>query len=135
MKNISQNAGSDVSSILVGNKTDLQAQRQVTTSMGQSLAARYKMRYFETSALDGSGVADAFDGIVFEHMVRHVPTSSNVQALESSPIAPSAMENKNSLRQPQHVYNEQPRDQQQVHDQARIKSRYLSFAFFVTCVL
>lgn len=103
MKNISQNASSNVSCILVGNKTDLQDQRQVSSGMGHSLAARYSMRYFETSALDGLGVEGAFDGIVFEHLVRHLPASSNVQVgnAPASASSDSYAQTNSSREQPQ----------------------------------
>lgn len=37
--------------VLVGNKSDLDSERQVTTSEGEELARRYKAPFFETSAL------------------------------------------------------------------------------------
>jgi GTPase SAR1 family protein len=37
--------------VLVGNKCDLDSERQVTTAEGEELARRYKAPFFETSAL------------------------------------------------------------------------------------
>ncbi|KAF7310335.1 Ras-related protein RABA5a [Mycena indigotica] len=45
---------------LVGNKTDREAEREVSTEEGAALAARCNMVFAETSALDGSGVEDLF---------------------------------------------------------------------------
>ncbi|KAF7292158.1 Small GTPase Rab11B [Mycena indigotica] len=45
---------------LIGNKSDREAQREVSTEEGAELAARCNMIFTETSALDGSGVEDFF---------------------------------------------------------------------------
>jgi GTPase SAR1 family protein len=46
--------------VLAGNKTDLSAQRKVSTEEGKKLAERLKMDFFETSAKDKSMVDDSF---------------------------------------------------------------------------
>ncbi len=40
-----------VPAVLIGNKCDLEDERQVTTAEGEELARRYKAPFFETSAL------------------------------------------------------------------------------------
>jgi small GTP-binding protein len=52
-------ARADVVLILIGNKLDLAAGRQVQADEAQDFAQRYGMRYFEASAKTGVGVADA----------------------------------------------------------------------------
>lgn len=49
----------DIIMIIVGNKLDLN--REVSEDEGNGLAAQYKTEYFETSALQGTGVDDAFE--------------------------------------------------------------------------
>ena len=46
--------------ILIGNKTDLEDQRAVSKEKGEELARENKMLFFETSALNGNGVEEAF---------------------------------------------------------------------------
>ncbi|KAH0788474.1 Ras-related protein Rab-2A [Histomonas meleagridis] len=46
---------------LFGNKTDIEAQRTVPTSQGQELADRHGIMFFETSALNGDNVENAFN--------------------------------------------------------------------------
>ena len=46
--------------VLVGNKSDLEEQRAIQTERGEELAKRYNMLFFETSALNGNGVEEAF---------------------------------------------------------------------------
>jgi small GTP-binding protein len=46
--------------ILVGNKKDLTDQRAVSEGEGQETAKRYNIEYIETSAKDGSNIAEAF---------------------------------------------------------------------------
>ena len=53
-------AKQDVPIILVGNKTDMENERRITTEEGQKLAEKYKLLFKEVSAMTGDGVADAF---------------------------------------------------------------------------
>ena len=53
-------AKQDVPIILVGNKTDMENERRITTEEGQKIAEKYKLLFKEVSAMTGDGVADAF---------------------------------------------------------------------------
>lgn len=54
-------AQSDVELILVGNKCDLDdGERQVPTEHGERLAAKYGMRFMETSAKSNTNINEAF---------------------------------------------------------------------------
>ncbi|CAL0316649.1 unnamed protein product [Lupinus luteus] len=52
--------------ILVGNKSDLKDAREVTTAEGTALAEAQGLFFMETSALDSSNVAAAFETVVKE---------------------------------------------------------------------
>lgn len=52
--------------ILVGNKSDLKDAREVTTAEGKCLAEAQGLFFMETSALDSSNVAAAFQTVVRE---------------------------------------------------------------------
>ncbi|KAH6768852.1 RAB GTPase-like protein A5A [Perilla frutescens var. frutescens] len=56
----------NVVTILVGNKSDLKDGREVTTAEGKSLAEAQGLFFIETSALDSSNVAAAFQTVVKE---------------------------------------------------------------------
>lgn len=56
----------NVVTILVGNKSDLKDAREVSTSEGKALAEAEGLFFMETSALDSSNVAAAFQTIVKE---------------------------------------------------------------------
>ncbi|KAE8714878.1 Ras-related protein RABA5a [Hibiscus syriacus] len=56
----------NVVTILVGNKSDLKEGREVSTSEGKALAEAQGLFFMETSALDSSNVAAAFQTIVEE---------------------------------------------------------------------
>ncbi|KAM0937549.1 putative small GTP-binding protein [Dioscorea sansibarensis] len=56
----------NVVTILVGNKTDLDEAREVSTAEGKSLAEAQGLFFMETSALDSSNVKAAFETVVKE---------------------------------------------------------------------
>lgn len=60
MGNIEKFANANVKKLLIANKTDLVEQRVVTEQQGVELAAKYKIKFFETSAKDSFHVTEAF---------------------------------------------------------------------------
>lgn len=56
----------NVVTILVGNKLDLRDAREVSTAEGKALAEAQGLFFMETSALDSSNVAAAFQTVVKE---------------------------------------------------------------------
>lgn len=61
---VRQYALPDVAILLVGNKTDLESRRAVTTAEGAELAAANRLMFLETSALTDSNVHEAFRQVV-----------------------------------------------------------------------
>ncbi len=57
--------------MLFGNKCDLKKDRAVTTKEGQAKAKKWGATYFETSALDGTGVEEAFF-LLANQIVAHI---------------------------------------------------------------
>ena len=53
-------APSSILIILIGNKSDLEDERKILKERGENLANEYNMTFFETSALNGSGIKEAF---------------------------------------------------------------------------
>ena len=45
---------------LIGNKSDLEDKRQVTTEEGQKFAEENNLNFYETSALNGNNIEDIF---------------------------------------------------------------------------
>jgi len=60
VRNIEGNAPQTVNKLLVGNKSDMAAQRQVLAAEGQKLADEFGMRFFETSARNNQNVSETF---------------------------------------------------------------------------
>ena len=60
------NGNEDILIILIGNKLDLEKNREVMVNDVKRKAEELKVAYFETSALDGSNIEHAFDVIVGE---------------------------------------------------------------------
>lgn len=63
LKNSVVNRG-EVKLVLVGNKSDLDHIRAVGTEEGREWAQRMGMGFWETSALDGSGVEEVFSELL-----------------------------------------------------------------------
>ena len=54
----------NISIILLGNKSDLESNRQVTLEEGQKKAEFHKMAFMETSALNGDNIEKAFNELI-----------------------------------------------------------------------
>merc|ERR1712167_157491 len=64
MRNIEQHANEQVEKILLGNKCDCPADKQmVTRQQGEDLAKEYGIQFFETSAKANINVEDSFNAI------------------------------------------------------------------------
>ena len=62
--------------IIVGNKLDLE--RVVSEDEANDLAAKYKTEYFETSALQGIGVDEAFEMLASKYInTINTPANNN----------------------------------------------------------
>ncbi|KAJ8526224.1 hypothetical protein K7X08_028701 [Anisodus acutangulus] len=80
----------NVVTILVGNKSDLKDTREVTTAEGKSLAEAQGLFFIETSALDSSNVAVAFQTVVkeiYNILSRKVIQSQELQKKDSGRLA------------------------------------------------
>lgn len=60
MNEVEKHASDNISRILVGNKSDMDDARQVSTEEGKELAEHYNVRFLETSAKDCKNVEEAF---------------------------------------------------------------------------
>ena len=64
IENIKENCKSDIKVILLGNKTDLEAERKVSQDEGKDLADRNGYMFMESSCKDNYNVSDAFTTLV-----------------------------------------------------------------------
>jgi len=60
LQELQTHADRDIVIMLVGNKSDLKAQREVATDDAKRFAEKNKLLYIETSALDGENIKEAF---------------------------------------------------------------------------
>ena len=60
IENIKNNAPENAKLILVGNKCDLANERKVTIEDGENKARKYNIKFFESSAKDGTNVNELF---------------------------------------------------------------------------
>ena len=57
----------EIGLVLLGNKCDME-QRTVSEEMGNKMAEELKISYFETSALSGQGIKEAFEKLTKDIM-------------------------------------------------------------------
>ena len=57
----------EIGLVLLGNKCDMDP-RTVSEDMGKKLAEELKISYYETSALTGQGIKEAFEGLTRDIM-------------------------------------------------------------------
>ena len=60
MDSINKNAPENVKLILVGNKCDLANERKISFEEGENCAKKYNIKFFESSAKDGTNVNELF---------------------------------------------------------------------------
>ena len=64
MKQISNNVNpEEVKIIMLGNKTDLEDDRQVSEKEGEEMAQKHGLTYYEASAKSGQNVKEAFEDL------------------------------------------------------------------------
>ena len=66
MSEVDKHASENISRILVGNKKDLEDQREVPYTEGKELADHFNVKFLETSAKESMNVEDAFTNITRE---------------------------------------------------------------------
>ncbi|GAB2275376.1 Ras- protein RABA5a [Dionaea muscipula] len=81
----------NVVTILVGNKSDLKDAREVTTAEGKSVAEVQGLFFIETSALDSSNVAVAFQTVVKE--IYNILSRKVIQSHELNKTDPASLSN------------------------------------------
>ncbi|KAK9462963.1 ras family-domain-containing protein [Lipomyces oligophaga] len=84
LKELRDHADSNIVIMLVGNKSDLEPQRGVSTDEAKTFAAENNLSFIETSALNASNVESAFQSILTE-IYRIVSARQLEQATESAP--------------------------------------------------
>jgi small GTP-binding protein len=65
---IKENAPENTKCIVVGNKADLEEQREVNTIDGTNFSKKYNINFFETSAKEGTNVYEVFEKLSSEIM-------------------------------------------------------------------
>jgi len=81
MADVEKFASESAIKILVGNKSDAEEKRKVSTQEGKDLAARYNIPFIETSAKASSNVIESFHMLSKEIKAKVVPkpTKSGVR--------------------------------------------------------
>lgn len=67
--------------VLVGNKSDLADQREVSEEEGRAFADAHRMLFFESSAKTAANVADVFESVAMRLTGAGLPVSSSAPAV------------------------------------------------------
>ena len=71
LSDLKVNGDENISVVLLGNKSDLESDRKVTTQQGKEKAEFYKLAFLETSALNGNNIDNAFNELITDVYKNH----------------------------------------------------------------
>ena len=71
ISDLKTNGDQKISIILLGNKSDLESDRKITTEQGKEKAEFYKLAFMETSALNGNNIEKAFNELITDVYKNH----------------------------------------------------------------
>lgn len=77
LRNITDHAAEDVIRILLGNKSDMEDKRMISTARGQEIATQNGIKFFETSAKQNININDAFMTLATD-ILRRIPKDKPV---------------------------------------------------------
>lgn len=80
---IEKHAPINVTKVLIGNKSDMIDRRAISTKEGQELAKKHNIKFFETSAKEGTNVIEAFDTLA--HLAHSVLKARDDQTVTIIP--------------------------------------------------
>ncbi|KAH9024155.1 GTPase [Lactarius pseudohatsudake] len=82
VEELREHASPHIVTLLVGNKTDLESLRSVTTEEAAAFAAENGLEFIETSALNTSNVESAFESVLTN--IYHIQSSKHVETRSNS---------------------------------------------------
>lgn len=87
LEELRSHADRNIVIMLIGNKTDLEDQRAVTTEDAREFAQKENLFFLETSALEATNVENAFESVLTEifNIVNKKTLSSETQGSNSAP--------------------------------------------------
>ncbi|XP_057693263.1 EF-hand calcium-binding domain-containing protein 4B [Corythoichthys intestinalis] len=94
LTSVKEGSGEDIILMLLGNKTDLQKERQVHKTIGERLAKDCQMTFFECSACSGHNVLEAM-----LHLARTLKEQEDREKEKTVQLVSSSMEKKKSCCQ------------------------------------
>eukprot|EP01015_Nassula_variabilis_P001205 TRINITY_DN1064_c0_g1_i6.p2 TRINITY_DN1064_c0_g1~~TRINITY_DN1064_c0_g1_i6.p2 ORF type:complete len:145 (-),score=28.04 TRINITY_DN1064_c0_g1_i6:61-450(-) len=84
-----ENAGEEAVVLIVGNKSDLEAERQISTQQGLEYANSRGLAFLETSAKEGTNIENAFERLVqeiYNNMEDDEEEEEVIQPTQSRPV-------------------------------------------------
>jgi len=66
IKQLKSGTDGNVTIVILGNKCDLEKERQITKEQGESKAKKYNAGFFEVSAFSGKNIDKAFEKLISE---------------------------------------------------------------------
>ena len=101
---IKEFCGDNIPIILLGNKTDLVDQRQVSQEEGAALAVSHNYKFQETSALKNENVVNSFEALIelwnIEYQNNSSATITNVKKISNSEDESRGIKLVNNIQKP-----------------------------------
>ena len=88
IEEIKSNSSELTKMILVGNKSDIQDQRQVNKEEGEEFAKKNNIKFYEVSAKVGTNVDEAFESLVKDILKNYSPNEKNKKRASRMLIVP-----------------------------------------------
>jgi len=92
IQELNEHADSDIVIMLVGNKTDLRASREVSTEEARKYAQKSNLLVIETSALDGENIQTAFTQTISAIYDKKKPAQVNKSDTSADKLQPGKRE-------------------------------------------
>ena len=88
LSELKDNADPKIVIMIIGNKADLSQTREVEENIAKEFCQNQKLFFFETSALDGTNVENAFKSLlieIYKQNASNVDDNANMNAAQSKP--------------------------------------------------
>ena len=97
LENVKEIVNENIIGVFLGNKSDLFDSRVVSYEEGEILGKKYNFKFFETSAVNGNYIDDAFYNLIYEIMKKKNLINKNDKIINSYEVLEKDYNNKDDI--------------------------------------